>query len=275
MKREIRIALLIPGLSLSLPTLAGSVLELETKEYYEEPPVAGTIEISMQDGSTRMEITTADSEETGGLIFRGSPREMIALDHESGEYYVMDEASMQSMANQMNAAMQQMQQALEEMPPEQRAMAEGMMKQHMPQGLTAEQTPTTMHKTGDSDSVSGFDCEYYEVRRQDRKVRELCVTEWDEIAGGREAAAAMLEMAGFFEEVAQAFSAGAGANLMAEQQELFAHMRELDGYPVVTREFDENGKVESETVLQSATSKDIDPELFNPPPEYKQMQIGR
>lgn len=275
MRKGFRIALLISGFSLSLPVLAGSVLELETREYYEEPPVAGTIEISMQDSSTRMEITTVDAEESGGVIFRGSPREMIALDHDAKEYYVMDEASMQDMANQMNSAMQQMKEALEQMPPEQRAMAESMMKQHMPQDLTARKIPTTIHKTGNNDSVSGFDCEYYEVRRQDSKVRELCVTAWDEIAGGREAAAAMLEMAGFFDDVAQAFSEGSGANLMAEQQELFAHMRELDGYPVVTREFDENGKVESETVLKSATSRDIDPGLFDPPAEYEQMQIGR
>jgi hypothetical protein len=274
MRTEIRIAMLMPGLSLCLPALAGSVLELKTTEYYEEPPVAGTIEISMQDGSTRMEITTVDSDETGGVIFRSSPREMIALDHEQKEYYVMDEASMQNMATQLTTAMQQMQQALEDMPPEQRAMAEGMMKQHMPQSLTAEKIPTTLHKTGNGDSVNGFDCEYYEVRRQESKVRELCVTEWDEIAGGRDVADAMLEMAGFFDSMAQAFADGSGTNIMAEQQEIFAHMRELDGYPVLTREFDENGKVESETKLESATSESIDPELFKPPAEYREKQIG-
>ena len=274
MRKELGIAMLIPGLSLAASAFGGSVLELETTEYHDEPPVAGTIEISLQDGASRMEITTVDSDESGGVIFRGAPKEMIALDHEQKEYYVMDEASMQNMATQLSSAMQQMQQALEEMPPEQRAMAEQMMKQHMPQSATAAKSPTTLHKTGKDDSINGFDCEYYEVRREASKIRELCVTEWDDITGGREVADAMLEMAGFFDSMAEAFADSIGTDIMGEQQEIFAHMRELDGYPVLTREFDEAGGVESETVLKSAKSRNIDPQFFAPPADYKEMQVG-
>ena len=148
--------------------------------------------------------------------------------------------------------MQEMQKALEEMPPEQRAMAEQMMKQHIP-APAPERPPMTVKKTGNSDSINGFGCDYYEVHQEGAKIRELCVTGWEDIDGGRESADSMLAMADFFEKMAESFSAGSGMDVMGEQRELFQHMRELKGYPVLSREFDETGRLESESRLKSAT----------------------
>lgn len=270
----IRTAVLVFGLGLSGHVLAGSVLELETAEYYEDPPVVSTVRISADDGSMRMEVSSLDDQATGGLIYRGDRREMVGIDHTKREYYVLDEASMQQMATQMESAMQDMQKALEDMPPEQRAMAEQMMKQHMPQSMQQPaEAPATVHATGEEDSINGFNCDHYEVRRHDRKVRELCVTPWDDLPEGQALAGAMREMADFFDRMAKAFSEG-GMNLLGEQQEIFAHMKELDGYPVLTREFDDTGEVASESVLASASAEDVAPALFNPPPDYRKMQLG-
>jgi Domain of unknown function (DUF4412) len=254
------------------PVFAGSVLELVTTEYSEEPPIIGTVEISTQDGLSRMEITSVSSSESGAMIYREESRELIAIDHEEQEYYVMDEASLEQMANQLGSAMQQMQQALAEMPPEQRAMAEQMMKQHLP-APAEENAPMTVRKTGSSDSINGFDCVYYEVQQTGAKIRELCVTPWDDIDGGREAADSMLAMAGFFEKMAEQFSSGTGMDVMGQQRALFEHMRELDGYPVLSREFGDAGELESESRLKSASTRDIDPKFFDPPQGYRQREL--
>ncbi|HET6629195.1 MAG TPA: DUF4412 domain-containing protein [Woeseiaceae bacterium] len=270
-----RKVLLVATLALPLPALAGGVLVLEVKEYYEDPPVVSTIEISTREDATRMEVATPGRQESGGTIYRGDSGEMIVLDHGNETYYVLDEASMQQMGAQLSGAMKQMQEALEAMPPEQRAMAEKMMKQHMPQGTGQPQPPpATVHALDREDTVSGFECDYYEVRRADRKIRELCVTPWEEIPGGRDIADAMLDMAGFFDRMTSALSKETGIAVMGGQQEIFAHLEELDGYPVLTREFDRGGAVASESVLKSATAEELDPSVFEPPTGYREMSAG-
>ena len=47
----------------------------------------------------------------------------------------------------------------------------------------------------------------------------------------------------------------------------------VDGYPVVTRDF-EGGELESETVLRSVTERDLDPDAFEPPKGYRLRTMG-
>lgn len=270
-----RCLLAVPVLGLCPLAFAGSVLTFEMKEHYDDPPVVSVIEISTEGRSSRLEVTTVGSQESGGMIYRGESADMVAIDHGKREYYVLDQASMERMAEQLGGAMQEMQKALEGMSPEQRAMAEEMMKQHMPETMQQpDRPPATLHATGREDSVGGYDCDYYDVRRADVKIRELCVTPWDELPDGRRMAGAMLEMAAFLDRMATAFSEGAGFDVMGGQQEIFAHMQELDGYPVLTRELDESGQVVSETVLQSADTEDFDPASFQPPADYTERNLG-
>lgn len=265
----------VPALAVAPLALAGSVLELEMKEYHEDPPVVSTVEISTEGRSSRMEVTTAGQGESGGMIYRGETAEMVAIDHGAREYYVLDQATMERMAAQLGNAMKEMEKALENMPPEQREMAEQMMKQHMPQSMQDPAAPpATLHATGEEGSFGGYTCEYYDMRRADVKVRELCVTPWDDLPDGRNMAEAMLELAGFLDRMATAFSESAGMNVMGGHQEIFAHMQELEGYPVLTREIDESGEVASETVLTSAATEDFDPALFQAPAGYTEMNPG-
>jgi hypothetical protein len=252
---------------------AGSVMELVTTEYRDDPPVVGTIEISAQDGVSRMEVTSISEDESGGMIFRENSGEFIVIDHEEKEYYLIDDATLERIGTQLSSAMQQMQQALADMPPEQRAMAEQMMQQHLPAPAEKEE-PMTVQETGKSDTINGFDCVYYEVQQQGVRIRELCVTDWDDIDGGREASTSMIAMAGFFDKMAEHFSASSGMDMMGEQRELFQHMKDLGGYAVLTREFDGEGRVESESRLKSARSASLDPALFDPPRGYARKDLG-
>ena len=67
---------------------------------------------------------------------------------------------MKQLAQQMSGMMAQMQAAMKNMTPEQRAMMEKMMKGKMPQAAAA--APKTVYTAKGSGSVNGFSCTKYE-----------------------------------------------------------------------------------------------------------------
>jgi hypothetical protein len=60
---------------------------------------------------------------------------------------------------------------------------------------------------------------------------------------------------------------------MDRQQEMFAYMEKLDGYPVLARDYDASGALESESRLQAAHSKKFSESLFEPPSSYQQRVL--
>ena len=52
------------------------------------------------------------------------------------------------------------------------------------------------------------------------------------------------------------------------QQELFGHMNELDGYPVLYRDFSASGALERQSILTSARAEEVSPDFFKPPKGY-------
>lgn len=248
-------------------TFAGSVLVFATKEFGHPEPIVGTVQMSTEGLDIRLEIVSVSSAEAGGLIFHGDRNEMIILDHLQGNYLVIDQNQMNAMAGQVSLAMAQMQEALAEMPPEERALAEQMMQRQIsPQ--PPQKSPNTINALGSHGTVAGIACQNYEVIRDGWKVRELCVSDWDDIEGGRETAAALKGVTDFFEDMRQAFSGAGGMDVFDRQQELFGHMSELDGYPVLYRDFDASGALEREVQLTSAGKQDVSPGFFDPPNGY-------
>lgn len=254
--------------------IAGAVLNTETKEYHVDPPAMGTTKMLADGVMLRVEINSLTSAEDGLIIYRGDRNELIVADNERLEYYVIDEQAMNKMAGQISEAMKQMEEMLKSMPPEQRAMAEQMMQQQMPGLQPVPETPSTLRKTGKSDTINGYDCEFYEVLQEGRKTREMCVAGWNDIEGGQEAADAMIGMGKFFERMHEAFAETAGTNIMGRQQEVFAQMRELGGYPVYARDFDEAGALAGESTLQSSRTESIDAMQFEPPEGYRRQEMS-
>jgi hypothetical protein len=251
----------------------GAALQTETKEYHVDPPAIGSTKMFADGVLLRIEITSVSSDEDGLVIYRGDRNEMIMADNERLEYYVIDQQTLNQMAAQVSDAMKQMEEMLASLPPEQRAMAEQMMKQRMPGLQPAQEAPSTLRKTGESETINGYDCEFYEVLRQGRKTRDMCVAQWDDIEGGREAADAMIRMGKFFESMHDAFSEAAGSDFMGKQKEVFAHMKELGGYPVYARDYDDTGTLEGESTLTSSRSESIDAAMFEPPEGYRKQDM--
>lgn len=251
---------------------AGAVIELLTTEYRQDPPIIGTIEISTSGNSSRVEITSISSNESGGMIYRADSKEMIAIDHTAQEYYVIDQEMMDRMAAQVSAQAEAMREELAAMPPEERALAEQNMQMKLPDAGATERPPDTLEKTGETANISGYDCAWYDVIRKGRKIRDLCITGWERIEEGRQVASAMKQLADFFENMRKALE-GAGTGVMDRQQEMFAYMEELNGYPVYSRDYGASGRLKSESKLQSAGHRDIDPALFEPPRGYLERAL--
>ena len=252
--------------------IAGSVVKLESRDHNSNPPLSGTVEVSVEGNALRLEGSTPGTNESGSLIYKGDVDELTAIDHQSKQYYVIDQETMDQMIGQVSGAMQQMEAALAELPPEQREMAERMMKQRMPQ-MQPQVQAQTLQKTGETETVNGYECEMYDVMENTRKTRDMCVAPWGSIEGGVEFAEVMVEMADFFEAMRKGFSKG-GADLMGSRSEVFSHMRDIKGFPVRSRGYNTAGKLVNESVLISSESRDIDPALFVPPAEYQQSSLN-
>jgi hypothetical protein len=264
------IKLILPCIWLvSHQAFAGAVLNTQTREYHVDPPAVGTTRMFADGSLLRIEINSISSEEDGLLIFRGDRDELIVADNEHLEYFVIDERTMEQMARQMSDTKKEMQAMLESMPPEERAEAEQLMQEQMPGLQAPPESPSTLRKTGESDTINGYNCVYYEVLQDGRKTRDMCVAAWGDIEGGDEAVDAMLAMGRFFQRMHDAFSESSGTDFMGEQQEVFAQMRELGGYPVYARDYDELGALEGESTLESSRSKSIDAAMFAVPEGYR------
>ena len=273
-RRCISVCLL--GFVVAAPSFADSILEFQSTEFSQGQPIVGTVQISTSGDNTRLEINSVSSAEAGGMIFRGARDEMIILDHAQGSYMIIDQARMNAMASQVSQAMTQMQEALAAMPPEQRALAEQMMQRQFPTAApeqTPKRSPDIINDLGSHGEVAGIECRNYEVMRDDRKVRELCMSDWDDIAGGQETAEALKDVAGFFESMRQAFSGMGAMEAFDRQQELFGHMNELDGYPILYRDFSASGALERQVILTSARQENVSPGFFEPPQGYKLQEL--
>ena len=102
-------------------------------------------------------------------------------------------------------------------------------------------------------------------------MRELWVTDWSNVEGSEETVEAFQEMADFMNELLSAIPMDQAPGGLADS--IAAQMKELDGFPVVTREFGDGGGLESESTLRSADRRTLDPAEFEPPAGYKRREM--
>ena len=254
------------------PLFAGVVYEIEVKDHEQSPPKTESIQAAVEGRDLKIGNGSKGKGEQREMIFRGDRREMVMVDHEKGSYHVMDEKTMGQVAGQLSDVNRMMQEALKNVPEDKRAMIKQMMKQKMPSKKDPEGPQDELKKTGERADQNGYPCVKYEVLRDGRKTRELWVTDWDNMEGGSEVVGAFEDMADFFREMMDSFSGAAGVGLGrggGPGEGVFEHLKELGGFPVVTREFGDDGSLEGETALRSAKRQTIDPDAFEPPSGYK------
>ena len=270
-------ALSLAASVLLLPALAtaGSLIRMESQDFRASPgKQKSTVEIATDGPLMRMDAVGQSASDAGSMVYRRDINEMTAIDHSRQEFYVLDEAALQGLAGQVNDAMAEMQAALAELPPEQRAMAEQMMKQRMGAVMDQPASARELSRTGETDTVNGYDCELYDVMESGRKTRDMCVTSWANIEGGSAYKDNMVGMAAFFEHMRDMFSQ-TGADLMGSRSDVFSHMREINGFPVRARNYDGAGTLIEETTLVSTESQSFEEAFFQAPDGYTQQWMSR
>jgi len=108
------------------------------------------------------------------VVFDGAAQVLRIIDDEGKTYNEMSKTDLDGMRGQMGAAMTQLQEQMKNMPPEQRARMEALMKGRgaaMPGAPAA--TPTEYKKTG-TDKVGRWTCDKYEGTKNGEKVSEVC-----------------------------------------------------------------------------------------------------
>ncbi len=245
---------------------AGVVFEIETRDHEYSPPRIERTRVQAEGVLLVMESNEAQQGRSDTMIFRGDRREMVVVDHERQSYMTIDQQFAANMAGQLNQMAGQMKGMLDNVPPEQRAMVEQMMKDRSPQTQQRARRKLVVRNTGKQDKVYGYSCQLFEVTRDGRKVRDVWVTNWNNISGGRELANTFESMSDFFQEITSALPMQAEAPI---EDNVFATMKRLGGFPVATREYRADGTVESESALRSAEQQRIAPASFEPPTGYR------
>ena len=250
----------------SQPLLAGVIYEFESKE--SSPTSAGvdSTQILAEGRNLKMKMASDTGQSGDSMIYRGDRKELIVIDHERKHYYLIDQKTARKINQQVSQAMQEYEAMLKEMPPEQRAMAEQMMKSRMP----AQSAPKPqIKKTGQRKTINGFPCVKYDALQGGRKTNEFWVTDWKNIKGGRNAAESFVEMSEFI----QSMTSGSPQGSQLQQNTPLTFIKQFQGFPVMTREYNADGTVKRESQLRSVKDSKMASADFAPPAGYAKKQI--
>jgi len=255
----------------AMPVLAGSVFEMTSSG---SAAVAQTIFV--QNGMLRVDAAAMGADGPTTMIFRDG--EMLIVDASQRSFYRLTEASMAELGaqlgqvnEQMSAAMQQMQAQLANLPPDQRAMMERMMKDRMPNlaAMTQAAAPTMRVEQGGSRNVGNYACTDYALYADDTKTQEICAADYDSVPGAQEVAGALGEMQGFFQSLRDAVSSPL---LSGMQNNPFDLMTQVQGFPVSSRVY-LNGNLQQELMLSGVEQRDIEASLFEVPAGYTERSM--
>ncbi|HZP48321.1 MAG TPA: DUF4412 domain-containing protein [Vicinamibacterales bacterium] len=111
------------------------------------------------------------------VIFDGARQTLWIVDEGRKSYTEMTKADADRVGGQMSAAMSAIQEQLKNMPPEQRAQMESMMRGRGMPGAPAAAAPKTVYKKVGTDTVGKWSCDKYEGYQDDKKVSELCTVD--------------------------------------------------------------------------------------------------
>jgi hypothetical protein len=225
--------------------------------------------IAVEGMRMKMDAASGAEDWDGEMIFDADNREMVVIDHDKKTYFVIDEEQMRQLGETVNQAMASMEQALAALPESQRAQMEQMMKSRMPD-MGSPREPSELEKTGETDTVNGYPCVKYIVMRGGAKERELWVTDWDNVAGGREVADAFLEMGAFMTEMLDSLPK-VGDRSFGDAT--YEHMKEIGGFPVRTLEYGDDGILDGQSDLISSKNADFEATDFEPPKKYKRKDM--
>ncbi len=179
------------------------------------------------------------------MLFDDKAQVLRLVDEDNKQYVDLTKDSRAAM--DPSGQLAQMQKQLDALPKEQRAMAEGMMKQALA-GMAQSQEQLVYNWTTDKLKISGYDCTRVEGIRGNEKVTEYCGSTSDDFKLKDSERQTVLDMQGYLRNFL--------ITVRSDDQSVraFAWDTKTDGYPVLSRCF-ANGKMTLELTLATVSRK--------------------
>jgi hypothetical protein len=243
-------------------TQAGTLLETVNRDLSAKGG-STTINTWAQNGMMRVETQADKGAQRSTMIFENDT--IYAIDHQDKSYYAMDRESMKRVAEQLNPALQMIQERMKDMTPEQRAQMEKMMGGSLP-GVEKKTEIKRIARTG---KVSGHSCSYVQVLEDGVLTDEMCVAPGKSLKGSDELMTAATRMAELMREMMSSMDAPWLKQMADKQIQNFA---ELGGIPVLSRHF-AAGSPQSETTLTSIRTETLAASTFELPAGYTKKDM--
>jgi hypothetical protein len=193
---------------------------------------------------------------------------LYMIDDAQKTYVVFDKPTMDALAKQLNAVMEQAKEQISKLPPDARAQAEEQLAQQMPGMASDKKWVVEAVDTGKSDKVDGRNCRLWDVKRNGELDDQLCVVAYGEMPGKENFQSVFADFAKAFEEMAKSVPMLSGA--MTNE---FAAQARVNGFPVRSRAY-ENGKlVDQEQVVSVWREEKFPADMFEVPTGYKKEQL--
>ena len=270
-----------------IPPNPGVVLEYETTYHSDYNTPKEITEMSVEGKMLKMVIRPVEGTAKEEVVFQGSRRKLVFIDHDQESYTVMDEEAIEELGHQLGEVKKQVmdmeipEEVLNQIPEAERKKLEAMMKQQQiasgenPYADQLKSQKMDYRKTSQQGIKEGYPCVKYEEFYGDEKTQEIWVTDWDNVDGGREAEKAFKELNAFIKELMDKFGQVMGGNgsFFGDGNDPMSGFTELDGIPVYTKSF-EGGTLESESRLKSTKRQSLNPDDFAPPSWYNRMSMG-
>lgn len=253
------LGILALGVALASAASADVTIKMKkTSGLDEKKPQVETGEMDLNASAFATHWNEAKGPEHGRMIFRGDKNVMWVVNDAKKSYQVMDEATIDRMAGQMSDARAQMQARLAQMPPERRAQAEAMMKRF--ENGTPNASKVEYRKMPGTKMINGHLCSLYDSYYGKDLQAHLWVAPYSALNLTPGDAAVFQKMGRFFEKLTTAMG--------GKQQQDYVPMHELGGLPLLSQDVDD-GKITSETQIESVSRAPIAAGTFDVPAGYK------
>ncbi len=260
------IAALIPFTGLAYtPLYAGVAMDMVTTDASGQQTEKSRI--YAQSNKVRIDKIGGRKDEQVSMIFLGE--ELLMLNHKDKTYVVMDEAMLEQMNSQMSEATKQMEAQLAQVPPEQRAMVEKMMKGQMRSMMPKQSAPPLRVERGGSGEWQTYSCTQYTIYSGNEKTQDICAASLDQIEGSDEVMGAFRSMAAFVKKMSESLP---GPMASSVAQNPTGMMDQIEGFPVHTVQF-EKGSVSQKISLDSMTEQALEESLFAVPDNYNKQDL--
>jgi hypothetical protein len=261
-------------LIVTLPSsaLAGTVIQ-QVELQPGNPQSRQQVTVYIDAGKLRVE---GDNPSSGKylVIFDESMQVTWMVDLAKGSYMEFTKAQVDQLASQMEGVATQMQEAMKQMeaqmanmPPEQRAMMEQMMKGRMG-GMMAAPAPAakTVREKAKGERVGPFTCTRYEVLSGGQLSQEVCAAPANALQLDASAMETFRALAEFYEPLTRMASSFAG-NWAAP-----SGLDQIQGFPVQTVMYS-NQKPTSEWRVEKIENRSLEASLFELPPGLKKTAM--